>query len=115
MVNFPQSDSCSISFPTTFFRYCTARTLRPNNVVSEVDSDDCYYGVVALLSLGCSESSIQMMKILSESEARHLFQAARVARLGCIVNGAPYVVPINCYLEGNDLFSHSLPGQKITG
>lgn len=56
-----------------------------------------------------------MMKILSESEARHLFQAARVARLGCIVNGAPYVVPINCYLEGDDLFSHSLPGQKISG
>lgn len=56
-----------------------------------------------------------MMKMLSESEARKLFQAARVARLGCIVNGEPYVVPINCYLEGDYLYSHSLPGLKISG
>ena len=55
------------------------------------------------------------MKMLSESEARQLFHAARVARLGCIVNGQPYVLPINCYLEGDDLFSHSLPGTKISG
>lgn len=56
-----------------------------------------------------------MMKVLSDSEARRLFQATRVARLGCIVNGEPYVVPINCYLEGDDLYSHSLPGLKISG
>jgi len=56
-----------------------------------------------------------MMKVLSDSEARKLFQASRVARLGCIVNGEPYVVPINCYLEGDHLFSHSLPGLKISG
>jgi nitroimidazol reductase NimA-like FMN-containing flavoprotein (pyridoxamine 5'-phosphate oxidase superfamily) len=56
-----------------------------------------------------------MMKVLSDSEARKLFQATRVARLGCIVNGEPYVVPINCYLEGDELYSHSLPGLKISG
>lgn len=56
-----------------------------------------------------------MMKMLSHDEARHLFEAARVARLGCIVNGEPYVVPVNCYLEGDCLYSHSLPGLKITG
>lgn len=55
------------------------------------------------------------MKVLSDSEARKLFHEARVARLGCIVNGEPYVVPINCYLEGDELFSHSLPGLKISG
>lgn len=54
------------------------------------------------------------MKNLSNNEARKLFQTARVARLGCIVNGEPYVVPINCYLEGEDLYSHSLPGLKIS-
>ena len=53
--------------------------------------------------------------MLNESEARHLFEAARVVRLGCVVNGEPYVVPINCYLEGEHLFSHSLPGLKISG
>src|SRR5918996_1672237 len=56
-----------------------------------------------------------MMKMLSNDEVRKLFQLARVARLGCIVNGEPYVVPVNCYLEGDNLYSHSLPGLKISG
>ena len=56
-----------------------------------------------------------MMKMLSDDEARNLFQFARVVRLGCIVNGEPYVVPINCHLEDDYLYSHSLPGLKISG
>ena len=56
-----------------------------------------------------------MMKMLTDNEARKLLQAAKVARLGCIVNGEPYVVPINCHLEGEYLYSHSLPGLKISG
>ena len=56
-----------------------------------------------------------MMRMLSDNEARMLFQFARVARLGCIVNDEPYVVPINCHLEGDCLYSHSLPGLKISG
>jgi nitroimidazol reductase NimA-like FMN-containing flavoprotein (pyridoxamine 5'-phosphate oxidase superfamily) len=55
-----------------------------------------------------------MMKMLSEDEARKLFQFARVARLGCIVNCEPYVVPINCQLEDDCLYSHSLSGLKIS-
>ena len=56
-----------------------------------------------------------MMKMLSDEAARHLFHEARVVRLGCIVNGEPYVVPINCHLEGDYLYSHSLYGLKISG
>src|ERR1044072_241707 len=56
-----------------------------------------------------------MMKMLSDDEARKLVQAARGARLGCIANGEPYVVPINCHLEDDCLYSHSLPGLKISG
>ena len=56
-----------------------------------------------------------MIKILTDEEMRNLIQKARVARLGCIVNGEPYVVPINCHLEGDYLYSHSLPGLKISG
>lgn len=56
-----------------------------------------------------------MMKMLSNEETRTLFRTAKVARLGCIVNGEPYVVPINCQLEDNYLYSHSLPGLKISG
>ena len=55
-----------------------------------------------------------MMRMLSDDEARRLFQFGRVARLGCIVNGEPYVVPINCHLEDDYLYSHSLPGLKIS-
>lgn len=56
-----------------------------------------------------------MIKTLSNDEAREIFADARVARLGCVVNGDPYVVPINCYLDGDCLYSHSLPGLKIAG
>jgi nitroimidazol reductase NimA-like FMN-containing flavoprotein (pyridoxamine 5'-phosphate oxidase superfamily) len=56
-----------------------------------------------------------MIKILSDEETRSLFQRAQVVRLGCIVNGEPYVVPINCLLEGDRLYGHSLPGLKISG
>lgn len=55
------------------------------------------------------------MKMLTDEDARKIFQFARVARLGCIVNGEPYVVPINCLLENDCLYSHSLPGLKISG
>jgi uncharacterized protein len=57
---------------------------------------------------------MSMFRTLSEQESRRLFQSARVARLGCIVNNEPYVVPINCHLEDDYLYSHSLPGLKIT-
>jgi nitroimidazol reductase NimA-like FMN-containing flavoprotein (pyridoxamine 5'-phosphate oxidase superfamily) len=56
-----------------------------------------------------------MVRTLNVEEARRLFQMARVVRLGCIVNGEPYVVPLNCHLEGDYLYSHSLPGLKIKG
>lgn len=56
-----------------------------------------------------------MLRMLSEQETRRMFQAARVVRLGCIVDDEPYVVPINCHLEGEYLYSHSLPGLKISG
>jgi nitroimidazol reductase NimA-like FMN-containing flavoprotein (pyridoxamine 5'-phosphate oxidase superfamily) len=54
-----------------------------------------------------------MLKTLNNDDARGLFKSAKVARLGCIVNGEPYVVPINCVLEDNYLYSHSLSGTKI--
>lgn len=55
------------------------------------------------------------MKMLNTEDARKLFHTARIARLGCIVNGEPYVVPINCLLDEDSLYSHSLSGLKISG
>ena len=47
---------------------------------------------------------------ISDDESRKLLSSSRVARLGCIVDGEPYVVPINYYFENDFVYSHSLPG-----
>jgi nitroimidazol reductase NimA-like FMN-containing flavoprotein (pyridoxamine 5'-phosphate oxidase superfamily) len=54
-----------------------------------------------------------MITMLNVQEARVVLQSARVGRLGCIVNGEPYIVPINYSFEDDYLYSHSLPGTKI--
>lgn len=43
-----------------------------------------------------------------------MLAAERVGRLGCIVDGGPYIVPINYYFEEGYVYSHSLPGLKIS-
>jgi len=54
-----------------------------------------------------------MITTLNNQEARKILQSARVGRLGCIVNGEPYIVPIGYNFEDDYLYSHSLPGTKI--
>ena len=54
-----------------------------------------------------------MTRTLSPSEALELIQRGKVGRLGCVDKGEPYVVPINYLLEGESIYSHSLPGKKI--
>lgn len=54
-----------------------------------------------------------MITTLNDSQARKLLQTARVARLGCIVNGGPYITPINYNFEDDCVYSHSLAGLKI--
>ena len=55
-----------------------------------------------------------MFSHLSDVQARELLQNSRVARLGCIVNGAPYIVPINYDFEGDCVYGHSRAGMKIS-
>lgn len=54
-----------------------------------------------------------MIKRMSEEEARELLRAGRLARLGCVADGYPYVVPVNYVFDGEFVFSHSLPGLKV--
>ncbi len=54
-----------------------------------------------------------MITMLNNQEARKILQSARVGRLGCIVSGEPYIVPISYNFEDDCLYSHSLPGTKI--
>jgi nitroimidazol reductase NimA-like FMN-containing flavoprotein (pyridoxamine 5'-phosphate oxidase superfamily) len=37
-----------------------------------------------------------------------------MARLGCIADGSPYIVQVNYFIEGDFIYSHSLPGTKIS-
>jgi len=54
-----------------------------------------------------------MSRTLSEQEARELVSLGEVGHLGCIVDGDPYVIPINYVFENDSVYSHSLPGLKI--
>jgi nitroimidazol reductase NimA-like FMN-containing flavoprotein (pyridoxamine 5'-phosphate oxidase superfamily) len=51
---------------------------------------------------------------LNEEQATTLLAREGVGRLGCIVDGGPYIVPINYYFEDGSAYSHSLPGLKIS-
>lgn len=55
-----------------------------------------------------------MIRDLSDEESRALLRRCRLGRLGCIVDGYPYVVPINYIYDGECVYGHSLPGRKIT-
>lgn len=55
-----------------------------------------------------------MTKALNESEAWAVINAGRIGRLGCIDRGEPYVMPLNYLVEDGRIYSHSLPGRKIT-
>jgi hypothetical protein len=54
-----------------------------------------------------------MITRLDDSQIRELLQTSRVARLGCIANGEPYVTPINYNFDDDCVYSHSLTGLKI--
>ena len=55
-----------------------------------------------------------MLVTLKEDQARALLAEKRLGRLGCIVDDKPYVVPINYYYDEGFIYSHSLPGLKIS-
>ncbi len=55
-----------------------------------------------------------MIKNLSQDKSRELLSKSRLAHLGCIADGEPYVVPVNYAFDGESALIHSLPGRKIT-
>jgi hypothetical protein len=55
-----------------------------------------------------------MIRQLSQEATQEVLSAGRVGRLGCVVNGDPYVVPINYLFDGECVYMHSLPGLKVT-
>jgi nitroimidazol reductase NimA-like FMN-containing flavoprotein (pyridoxamine 5'-phosphate oxidase superfamily) len=53
-------------------------------------------------------------KTLNESEAWAVIDAGGLGHLGCVDQDEPYVVPINYLVENGHIYSHSLPGRKIS-
>jgi nitroimidazol reductase NimA-like FMN-containing flavoprotein (pyridoxamine 5'-phosphate oxidase superfamily) len=54
-----------------------------------------------------------MIKELTRTEAQSLLSMERIARLSCIADGFPYVVPVNYIFDGESIYVHSLPGRKV--
>jgi len=50
---------------------------------------------------------------LRDMDALAILREATMGRIGCIAAGWPYVVPVNYYFDGKDIYIHSLPGKKI--
>ena len=54
-----------------------------------------------------------MIHTLDPERTRELLENGRFGHLGCIVDDAPYVVPVNYAYDEGDIYLHSLPGRKI--
>ena len=55
-----------------------------------------------------------MTRILNEGEAWEVLRRGKVGNLACIDQGEPYVVPINYLVDESCVYSHSLPGRKVS-
>jgi uncharacterized protein len=55
-----------------------------------------------------------MIRDLSHDKALLMLREGRIARLACVSEGEPYVVPVSYVFDGENLLVHSLPGRKIT-
>lgn len=54
-----------------------------------------------------------LVQQMNRQDCIALISRSRLARLGCVKNGQPYLVPISYAFEDNHLYSFSLEGQKI--
>src|SRR5262245_47556727 len=55
-----------------------------------------------------------MTRMLSDSEAWDVLRRETLGHLGCVDRDQPYVVPINYLVDEDCIYSHSLPGRKIS-
>ena len=53
-------------------------------------------------------------KALNEREAWAVINDGKLGHLGCVDQGEAYVVPINYLVAEGRIYSHSLPGRKIS-
>src|SRR5215204_5910919 len=54
-----------------------------------------------------------MIGRLTPEQSYALLRGSRVAHLGVVSGGDPYVVPVNYVFDGEYVYFHSLPGKKV--
>jgi nitroimidazol reductase NimA-like FMN-containing flavoprotein (pyridoxamine 5'-phosphate oxidase superfamily) len=54
-----------------------------------------------------------MISEIGYRESRELLRNQNIGRLGCCLYNMPYVIPVNYFFYGEDIYIHSLPGRKI--
>lgn len=54
-----------------------------------------------------------MIRDLGQDKSRELLRRRTIARLACVADNDPYVVPVNYVFDGESVLVHSLPGRKI--
>jgi nitroimidazol reductase NimA-like FMN-containing flavoprotein (pyridoxamine 5'-phosphate oxidase superfamily) len=50
---------------------------------------------------------------LRDTDTLAILREGSLGRLGCIAAGWPYVVPVNYFFDGKDIYIHTLPGKKL--
>ena len=56
-----------------------------------------------------------MKRRLNENQSLEFMKQLSLGRLGCILeSGEPYVVPVYYLFKGENIYIHSMPGQKIS-
>jgi len=55
-----------------------------------------------------------MTRKLKDADSWQVLQAGKTGHLACVDGSEPYVVPINYLVDENCIYSHSLPGRKIS-
>lgn len=54
-----------------------------------------------------------MISRLTAEQSYALLRGGRVAHLGVVERGEPYVVPVNYAFDGEYIYLHTLPGRKV--
>lgn len=54
-----------------------------------------------------------MISKLTAEQSYALLRGGRVAHLGVVESGEPYVVPVNYAFDGEYIYLHTLPGRKV--
>jgi len=54
-----------------------------------------------------------MISEIGYRESREFLRDQNIGRLGCCRESKPYVIPVNYFFDGEDIYIHSMPGRKI--